>query len=537
MSAALRKPTVQRVLSVVVVLAAWQLIGQHFPYSMSSPAAIVRGAGSSLASRVLPAFGQTMATFWLGFGISVAAGVPIGLGMARIRVIRVALEPYVLMLYSMPMLATIPVLVIVFGVSFPLRVAGVVLFAIFSVIVNTFTGACRIDSALEDAGRAFLASPRKRLTAIIFPASLPYIFAGIRIGFGHGLIGAVVIEIEASAVGMGSLLTQFIQALQLGRFFVVVIVLGAFSIVCSVLLRAAERWCTQPWLRKRRAPSLPFSLPAPPRVPPALRALGRAAGRRLAAVLRAPAGSWLVRAAVLALILAGWQLATAHLSRAVLPTPADVARAAYQLTIEHHTIFGPMLNSLELLFAGFGASVALGIPLGLAMGRFRWFENVTDPYVSFLYALPHVVFVPLMVVWLGFGFAFGLAYVTVSAIFPVIINTMQGVKAVDPEYLAAGRSFCASERTIVRAIVLPAATPFMVAGARLAFSVSWIGVIVSEVLSSQTGLGGMIDTFSNNYQTADMFVPVLVIAVISVAILQLCTRYQPRLTPWFTPSA
>jgi ABC-type nitrate/sulfonate/bicarbonate transport system permease component len=62
--------------------------------------------------------------------------------------------------------------------------------------------------------------------------------------------------------------------------------------------------------------------------------------------------------------------------------------------------------------------------------------------------------------------------------------------------------------------------------------VSWIGVIVSEVLSSQTGLGGMIDTFSNNYQTADMFVPVLFIAAISVIILQLTTRYQHRLTPW-----
>jgi sulfonate transport system permease protein len=72
----------------------------------------------------------------------------------------------------------------------------------------------------------------------------------------------------------------------------------------------------------------------------------------------------------------------------------------------------------------------------------------------------------------------------------------------------------------------------MVVGARLAFSVSWIGVIVSEVLSSQTGLGGMIDTFSNNDLTADMFVPVLFIAAISVIILQASTRYQNRLTPW-----
>jgi ABC-type nitrate/sulfonate/bicarbonate transport system permease component len=543
---------VQRILSVLVVLGAWQLIGSHFPYSMSSPSAIVTGARSSLVSQVLPAFGQTLASFGIGFGISVIVGVPVGLAMARIRVVRLALEPYVLMLYSMPMLALIPILIIVFGISFPLRVAGVVLFGIFAIIVNTFTGASQVDPALEDVGRSFVARPWKRLTSIIFPGSLRYIFAGIRIGFGHGMIGAVVIEIEASAVGMGSLLTLFIQELRLGQFFVVVIVLGIFSIICSIALRAAERWCTEPWQRTHRlarpgwAQSLAGPRPAartlPVRAAPSARAVAaRAAaarfGRRLAGYSETAWGPWLIRVFVLAVILGYWQLASASISRAVLPSPGSVAEATYQLVFVNHQIFGPLFSSLELLLAGFAAAVALGIPIGLAMGQFRWFENITDPYVSFLYALPHVVFVPLMVVWLGFGFNFGLAYVTLSAIFPVIINTMHGVKGIDPEYIATGRSFCASQRTILRRIIIPGATPFMVAGARLAFSVSWIGVIISEVLSSQTGLGGMISIFSNNYQTADMFVPVLFIAAISVTILQISTRYQPRLTPWFQPRA
>jgi len=543
----LGRPVVQRVLSVLVVLGLWQLIGSHYPYSMSSPRAIVSGAGNSLFSQVFPSFGQTLASFGLGFAISVLVGVPVGIAMARIRVIRVAIEPYVLMLYSMPMLALIPVLVIVFGISFELRVTGVVLFGIFAIIVNTFAGASRVDPALEDVGRAFVASPWKRLTAIIFPGSLRYIFAGIRIGFGHGMIGAVVIEIEASAVGMGNLLTQYIQALQLGKFFVVVIVLGIFSIICSLLIRAAERWCTEPWQRKHHLSAswqarLDVGRLAPRRAGqpwPGARAARRAlatAQRGLTALLRNPAGPWLVRVVVLCLIIGAWQLESDHVSQAVLAAPSSVASAVYQLAVVNHQIWGPLLNSLELLFAGWAVAVALGIPLGLAMGRFRWFENITDPYVSFLYALPHVCFVPLMVVWLGFGFKFGLAYVVLSAIFAVIINTMQGVKSIDPEYIAAGRSFCASERTIMRTIIIPGATPFMVAGARLAFSVSWIGVIVSEVLSSQTGLGGMIDTFSNNYQVADMFVPVLFIAAISVLILQISTRYQQRLTPWASTS-
>jgi NitT/TauT family transport system permease protein len=540
----LGRPAVQRVLSVLVVLGLWQLIGSHYQYSMSSPSAIVDGARSSLFSEVFPAFGQTLLSFALGFAISVVVGVPVGIAMARVRFIRTAIEPYVLMLYSMPMLALIPVLIIVFGISFELRVTGVVLFGIFAIIVNTFTGASRVDPAYEDVGRAFVASPWKRLTSIIFPGSLRYIFAGVRIGFGHGMIGAVVIEIEASAVGMGNLLTQYIQALQLGKFFVVVIVLGIFSIICTLLLRAAERWATEPWQRRRHLPDAWRDRLDPGRIVPAglgpqLRTAERAASaalrpaaRGLAALARSKGGAWLIRLVVLALIIGVWQIESDHVSQAVLAAPGSVASAVYQLSVVHHQIWGPLLNSVELLFAGWAVAVALGVPLGLLMGRFRWFENITDPYVSFLYALPHVCFVPLMVVWLGFGFKFGLAYVVLSAIFPVIINTMQGVKSIDPEYIAAGRSFCASERTIMRAIVIPGATPFMVAGARLAFSVSWIGVIVSEVLSSQTGLGGMIDTFSNNYQTADMFVPVLFIAAISVIILQVSTRYQKRLTPW-----
>jgi NitT/TauT family transport system permease protein len=539
----LSRPAIQRILSVLVVLGAWQLIGSHFPYSMSSPKAIVSGAGNSLFSQVFPAFGQTLESFGLGFAISVLVGVPVGIAMARIKVIRIAIEPYVLMLYSMPMLALIPILIIVFGISFELRVTGVVLFGIFAIIVNTFTGASRVDPALEDVGISFVASPWKRLTAIIFPGSLRYIFAGIRIGFGHGMIGAVVIEIEASAVGMGNLLSQYIQALQLGKFFVVVVVLGIFSIICSLLIRAAERWCTEPWRRQHRLPASWRVRLDPGRLVPArtgrtwpgANAVGlvfRRAGRRFAALLRTPVGPWIVRVVVFCLIIGGWQLESDHVSQAVLAAPSAVAAGFYQVTFVNHQIWGPLLNSLELLFTGWAVAVGLGIPLGLAMGRFRWFENVTDPYVSFLYALPHVCFVPLMVVWLGFGFKFGLAYVVLSAIFPVIINTMQGVKSIDPEYIAAGRSFCASERTIMRTIIIPGATPFMVVGARLAFSVSWIGVIVSEVLSSETGLGGMINTYSNEYLTADMFVPVLYIAAISVAILQISTRYQQRLTPW-----
>jgi NitT/TauT family transport system permease protein len=168
------------------------------------------------------------------------------------------------------------------------------------------------------------------------------------------------------------------------------------------------------------------------------------------------------------------------------------------------------------------------------MGRWRKVENVLDPYVSFLYALPHVAFVPLMIIWFGFELKFRLAYVVFSAIFPVMVNTMTGVKTVPVDLIEVGQSFCAGERQILRGIMLPSAFPYMVAGARQAFSSAWVGVIVAEVLSTQSGLGGLIDHYGNYFLMADMFVPILMIMLIAVLIQVITDYLQARLTPWNT---
>ncbi len=501
-----------RILSVVVGLLIWELIGSHYPYSMSSPVGVVRAVRHYLVPQVLPAAYESLKTFSLAFAICVVFGIPIGLAMARIKFVRVAIQPYVTMLNSMPMLALFPLLILVFGINTQIRVAACVLFGIWSVIVNTFTGASRVDVTLEDVGRSFVASGWKRLTTIIIPGSLDYIFAGVRIGFGHAMIGAVVIELEASLVGVGSLLQRYSQNLQLAPYFIVVLVLGIFSITFSVLLKRLQSWATMPWGRTHRRTK---TYPAPTHGSASASGANLVVGgyRKLRLALR-PARpffsatyrgvatcarfftgritAWILRVAIFVGIIELWQYEYHHVNQGSLPAPHAVAKAFYNLTFQTHAIFAPLFNSLELFGTGFLISLVLGIPIGLAMGRYRRFELVLDPYVSFLYALPIVVFVPIMVIWLGFGFNFGVAFVVVSAVFIVIINTMQGVHSVNQELIDAGRSFCASERKILRTIVIPSTIPFVIAGARLAFSVSWIGVIVSEVVSSETGLGGQI---------------------------------------------
>jgi NitT/TauT family transport system permease protein len=514
---------------------------------MSSPGAVLRAIRPFLWHHVLPASYQSLQTFSLGFAISVVAGIPIGLAMARIRFVRIALEPYVMTLNSMPMLALFPVMIILFGIDTKLRVAATVLFGIFPVIVNTMTGALRVDVEFEDVGRSFVASGWRRLTTIIFPGSLDYIFAGIRVGFGHAMIGAIVIELEASLVGMGSIMNQYTQNLQLGPFFLCVMVLGTFSIGFSLFHRWLQRWVTQPWTRRRhpRYRAMPAAhshenflyvlLRGISRRGRPLRPFASAAYRvftYIARILTSRVGAWFLRLLTLGTFIEMWTYETHRVSQAVLPTPWTFARAFWQLSIVHPTVYSPLLQTLEVFATGWILALVIGIPIGLVMGRSRRVELALDPYISFLYALPIIVYVPIFVIWLGFGFNFGVAFVVVSAMFAVVINTMQGVHSVDPNLIDVGRSFCASERQITRRIVLPSTRPFIVAGARLAFAISWIAVIVSEVVSSETGLGGMISTYNTNFQIADMLVPIAFIAIISVVLLTVANKLMPRLTPW-----
>jgi ABC-type nitrate/sulfonate/bicarbonate transport system permease component len=247
-----------------------------------------------------------------------------------------------------------------------------------------------------------------------------------------------------------------------------------------------------------------------------------------------PSGIWTVRVVTAVLVFVGWQLYARNMSRALIAPPTEIATAMYHQVFTSHSILGPLGSSMEALVLGYLLALALGIPLGIAMGRWRPVEHALDPYVSFLYALPHVAFVPLMIIWFGFELKFRLVYVIFSAIFPVAVNTMSGVKNVDVELTDVGKSFCANERQILRRIVLPAAAPYMVAGARQSFSAAWVGVVVAEVLSTQSGLGGLINHYGNYFLMADMFVPILFIMLIAVVIQIVTDFLQERLTPWNT---
>jgi NitT/TauT family transport system permease protein len=244
-------------------------------------------------------------------------------------------------------------------------------------------------------------------------------------------------------------------------------------------------------------------------------------------------GVWTVRIVTFIALISAWQLYASGVSKALFATPSAIFEAAVEMTITEGTLWPALAISIGALIAGFGLAVVVGVAIGLLMGRFRVAEYVLDPYVSFLYALPSIALIPLLVIWFGIDAQLRLALVFLAGVFPVIINTVAGVKNVDRELIDVGRVACASERQMVATIVLPAALPFIFAGIRVAMSQALVGVIVAEMTAIITGLGGMIIRFANFFQTANLFVPILAIMAVSVGLTTLLKWLERRLMPWF----
>jgi len=243
-------------------------------------------------------------------------------------------------------------------------------------------------------------------------------------------------------------------------------------------------------------------------------------------------GMLITQIATLVLLLALWEWYAADKSIGLIAPPSRIAEAAYGMIVVDQELIVALAGSIGNMMVGMALAIAIGIPLGVLMGRSKLIENVLDPYVMFLYVLPSVAFVPVLVVMLGIDLKLRLALIFLSAVFPLMINTLAGVKNVDSELVDGGRSFCASEFQIMRTIILPASVPFIFAGIRIGFSAAWVGAIVSEMTAIITGVGGLLLESASRFRTAEVFVAIFGIMIIAVAIQVVTSRVEHRLTPW-----
>jgi len=240
---------------------------------------------------------------------------------------------------------------------------------------------------------------------------------------------------------------------------------------------------------------------------------------------------WVLRLTSLCVVFAAWQIVGSRLNPIFLSTPSAVFRAAC-IVIANGELPLAMLVSLGVVFSGFVAAIAVGVPLGLLMGRSRVAEYLLDPYVNALYVVPRIALIPLIIIWLGLGIPAQIAVVFGTAVFPILLSTLTGVKNVSVNLLETGRSFGAREYDLVFKIVLPASIPFVMSGLRLGIGQAIIGMIVAQMFLGISGMGFMLVNYGNQFATDYVFVVVLALATLGVILTEGVRRIEDHFSHW-----
>ena len=153
-------------------------------------------------------------------------------------------------------------------------------------------------------------------------------------------------------------------------------------------------------------------------------------------------------------------------------------------------------------------------------------------YITFLYSIPSVALVPLIVLWAGFETSAKVIVLFMFAFFPMTINTYQGVKNVDPKLLEVGRSFRCSERQLWINIILPGALPFIITGLRLAIGRGLIGMVLADLYTAISGIGYLIVRTASTYEVDKMFVPIVTLGLLGVGLTAGVRLIETRVAPW-----
>jgi ABC-type nitrate/sulfonate/bicarbonate transport system permease component len=225
-----------------------------------------------------------------------------------------------------------------------------------------------------------------------------------------------------------------------------------------------------------------------------------------------------------------WQFVTSTgiIDKIFLASPWAIASVAYEMFFVTGEIYPHILVSLKEATLGFAFAIVVGVALGLAMGRFEGVRRAVEPFVMALYSTPSVALLPLFVLWLGIGLWSKVLIVFLGGVFAILVNTVAGVRSVNPRLVETARAFTATEAAIFIYIVLPAATPYIVAGIRLAIGRVLISVFVAELFAANEGIGFLITQAGATYNTALMFVGILLLTFTGMILSQILSFIEDR---------
>src|SRR5512141_2917101 len=241
---------------------------------------------------------------------------------------------------------------------------------------------------------------------------------------------------------------------------------------------------------------------------------------------------WMALVSLAAALLLWWLVAgLANLPAFILPSPAEVA-VRFWKALQDVTLLANTLATLAEVLLGLLAGTLLAVALAYAIAKSRWFDQLVSPCLVASQAIPIVAIAPLLIIWLGPGMASKILICGLIVFFPVLVNTVVGLRAVPRPLHDLMGSLRASPLQTLRFLELPAALPILFGGLRIGATLSVIGAIVGELVGSNRGLGFLINVARGQYDTALVFVAVFMLIALALVLYGLVSLAEKKLLVW-----
>jgi NitT/TauT family transport system permease protein/taurine transport system permease protein len=226
-------------------------------------------------------------------------------------------------------------------------------------------------------------------------------------------------------------------------------------------------------------------------------------------------------------VVARWVLPRTHPSLgALIPPPSEVFVAMFTMA-RSGELWDHVLASSKRVLIAWALVVVVAVPLGIAMGWSTRFRRCIEPLIELLRPIPPLAWIPISILWFGIGLTQNLFIIIIGVFFPVLLNTIHGVKGIDPVLIRAGRNLGAPPRKLLMKVVLMGALPAIFNGLRVGLGVAWMVVVAAELVAATSGLGFMIQDARNFLRTDIIFMGMFMIGFMGI-LMDVVLRYAAR---------
>ena len=534
-----RRPAII-VLELLGLLAFWHLAVVTFewvnPLFYPPPGKVLGALGDLWEEGVLAKNIRFSVTVWgKGYLIGAVSGVAFGVLMGTSNATYRLGAPIVWSLWATPLIALRPMTAGWFGFGDRPIIILVFLGTFFPIALNTAAGAREVDGSLIRSARVFGANRWEEFRKIRLPWTRPYIFAGMRLAIPTSIIALLIGELLGSSKGLGAMITLNTSRFRTDRTFAVILVLVLLSVTLVQIVEALDR--------RHRGGTQERTLG--PRVANLVDRRGGNVRRRTfirnrtARRLISKAG-WNAAVVVeIGIVVLVWEFLISGLqlwNSRLFPPPSALFSAFVDLVSSgrfgEHWAFS-MKNALY----GFLLATVVGIAVGLVMSSSRWIDDILGPPFWTAYSTPRIALQPLLVIWMGFGSGPKILIIFLMAVFPVALNTMEGLRTVDRSLLRAAEVYGANRLQRFVKVELPAAVPLILTGIRMGVARAMVGVVVGEFIGGSKGLGYLIDRSAFEFELDTALALTVLLVVMANIGMFLVDVVRRVVAPWYSMTA